>query len=220
MTLPGREAPSLAWFVREAWPSPATGTSLTEGLVAADDALEVVSASDLLVCFGDGIEADALTLTWGQRLRVAVSETRLRLVVHDQDKVNDARLRVLGAAGLIRPSAQGLQVVLGPIADAVAMEMRAAAGPLSVAAPETAAPAAAMATVDPSPWLAVLGGRDNVLEAGAASSRIWLRLGDPGKLDEVALPALGVRMVARPGGDAVHLIVPDAAPIAAALQAT
>ena len=146
--------------------------------------------------------------------------TRLRLVVHDQDKVNDARLRVLGAAGLIRPSAQGLQVVLGPIADAVAMEMRAAAGPLSAAAPETAAPAAAMATVDPSPWLAALGGRDNVLEAGAASSRIWLRLGDPGKLDEVALPALGVRMVARPGGDAVHLIVPDAAPIAAALQAT
>ena len=144
--------------------------------------------------------------------------TRLRLVVHDQGKVDEARLRALGAAGLIRPSAQGLQVVLGPIADAVAMEMRAAAGPLSAAPPEVAQ-ATATRSVDPSPWLAALGGRGNVIEAGAASSRVWLRLGDPGKLDEAALPALGVRMVARPGGDTVHLIVPDAAPIAAALQA-
>lgn len=81
LALPHREAPGLAWFVREAWPSPATGTSLTEGLVAEGAALEVVAASDLLVCFGDGVEADALTLTWGQRLSVAVSATRLRLVV-------------------------------------------------------------------------------------------------------------------------------------------
>ena len=51
------------------------------GRPARGAALEVVSASDRLVCFGDGIEADALTISWGQRLRVAVSETRLRLVV-------------------------------------------------------------------------------------------------------------------------------------------
>jgi NAD kinase len=81
LDLPRRDDPSLAWFVREAWPSPATGTSLTEGLVGRDDALEVVSASDLLVCFGDGIEADALRLSWGQRLTVRVAETTLRLVV-------------------------------------------------------------------------------------------------------------------------------------------
>ncbi|MBF4764231.1 hypothetical protein ISU07_13940 [Nocardioides islandensis] len=81
LALPGRADRSLAWFVREAWPSPATGTSLTEGLVARDGALEVVSASDLLVCFGDGIEADALRLAWGQRLTVRVAETTLRLVV-------------------------------------------------------------------------------------------------------------------------------------------
>ncbi len=81
LRLPHREAPELAWFVREAWPSPATGTTLTEGLLGSDDALEVVSASDRLVCFGDGIEADALSLSWGQRLTVRVSATRLRLVV-------------------------------------------------------------------------------------------------------------------------------------------
>jgi NAD kinase len=81
LVLPLRDEPSLAWFVREAWPGPATGTSCTEGLLTRGGELEVVSASDRLVCFGDGIEADALTISWGQRLRVAVSDTRLRLVV-------------------------------------------------------------------------------------------------------------------------------------------
>ena len=72
--------PGAGWFVREAWPSPATGTDLTEGLVAPGATLTVVAESDLLVCFGDGIETDALRLTWGQRLTVARSDERLRLV--------------------------------------------------------------------------------------------------------------------------------------------
>lgn len=143
--------------------------------------------------------------------------TRLRLVVNDQAKVNEARLRLLGAAGVIRPSAQGLQVVLGPIADAVAMEMRAAAGPLSASHATAIAPSAVV-KADAAPWLVALGGRDNVLEAGAATSRVWLRLADPERIDEAALKPLGVRMMARPGDATVHLIVADAAPIAAALQ--
>ncbi|HMI20135.1 MAG TPA: N-acetylglucosamine-specific PTS transporter subunit IIBC [Sphingomonas sp.] len=139
--------------------------------------------------------------------------TRLRLVVVDQGKVDEPRLRALGARGLLRPSAQGLQVVLGPIADQVATEMRAAAGTL-------AAPAAALpiASVDAKPWLAALGGRDNVIEAGAASSRLWLKLRDPAKLDRAALTALGTNAIATPGQDIVHLIVgASAEPIAASL---
>ena len=80
LSLPRPTDPELAWFVREAWPSPATGTDLTEGLVAPGATLTVVAESDLLVCFGDGIETDALRLTWGQRLTVARSDERLRLV--------------------------------------------------------------------------------------------------------------------------------------------
>ena len=145
--------------------------------------------------------------------------TRLRLVVNDQSKVSEPRLRGLGAVGLIRPSAQGLQVVLGPIADAVAMEMRAAAGPLSKVGDSNAEPhRKGEAAGDPAPWYAALGGRENIRESGAASSRLWLRLLDTGRIDDAALTKLGVRMIARPSSDTVHLIIGDAEPVAAILQ--
>lgn len=64
VTLPAPSEPRLAWFVREAWPSPATGVALTEGSIA-DETLTVSAESERLVAFGDGIEVDSLTLTWG-----------------------------------------------------------------------------------------------------------------------------------------------------------
>lgn len=155
----------------------------------------------------------------GNLASIDACTTRLRLVVNDQDKVSEARLKKLGARGFIRPSAQGLQVVLGPIADSVAMEMRAAAGPLSAAAP-VAESRPTVAVADPAPWLAALGGRDNVAASGAASSRLWVDLADPARADEPALRQLGVRMIARPSANALHLILAaDAAPVAAGLQA-
>ncbi|ALV32788.1 NAD(+)/NADH kinase [Streptomyces sp. CdTB01] len=70
----------LLWFVREAWPSPATGTSLVAGELAATAHLKVTVESERLVAFGDGMETDALELTWGQSVRVGVADTSLRLV--------------------------------------------------------------------------------------------------------------------------------------------
>jgi len=79
LALPSPSEPRLAWFVREAWPSPATGTTLTEGELMGTE-LSLTIKSDRLVAFGDGIEADALTLTWGQTVRIGQATEALRLV--------------------------------------------------------------------------------------------------------------------------------------------
>jgi hypothetical protein len=83
VVLPGPTEPRLAWFVREAWPSPATDTSLVEGDLASSKGpatLTVDVESDRLVVFGDGIESDALALSWGQRLTLRLAARQLRLV--------------------------------------------------------------------------------------------------------------------------------------------
>ncbi|MGW2704514.1 hypothetical protein [Streptomyces sp. NPDC001340] len=79
LPLPSPTEDRLVWFVREAWPSPATGTTLVAGELAASASLTVTVESDRLIAFGDGIETDALQLTWGQTVRVGVCGQRLRL---------------------------------------------------------------------------------------------------------------------------------------------
>ncbi|GAA2402754.1 NAD(+)/NADH kinase [Streptomyces coeruleofuscus] len=80
LKLPDPSERRLLWFVREAWPSPATGTSLVAGELSAARRLTLTVESERLIAFGDGIESDAVELTWGQRVTVGVCEERLRLV--------------------------------------------------------------------------------------------------------------------------------------------
>lgn len=79
--LPTPEASQIAFFVREAWPSVATGTDLVKGLVGEGESL--VLHSDLPedgLAFGDGIESDPIEFLSGQSLTIKVSDVRLRLV--------------------------------------------------------------------------------------------------------------------------------------------
>ncbi|HEX8470356.1 MAG TPA: N-acetylglucosamine-specific PTS transporter subunit IIBC, partial [Brevundimonas sp.] len=57
---------------------------------------------------------------------VAACTTRLRLVINARDKIDEPALKALGARGVIYPSGDDLQVILGPIADAVADEIKIA----------------------------------------------------------------------------------------------
>lgn len=80
LALPGPADRRLIWFVREAWPSPTTGTSLVAGELTPTQRLCLTVESDRLIAFGDGMESDALTLTWGQTVHVGVAATTLRLL--------------------------------------------------------------------------------------------------------------------------------------------
>ena len=80
MTLPGVGDAVLAWFVREAWPSPATGTTFTEGLCVGTASFEAAVESDRLVAFGGGIEDDRLDVMWGQAVKLRLADRTLNLV--------------------------------------------------------------------------------------------------------------------------------------------
>jgi NAD kinase len=80
LILPAPVEPRLAWFVREAWPSPATGTTCTEGELTAGRSLSLTAESDQLVLFGDGIETDAIQLSWGQAASISVGDRTLRML--------------------------------------------------------------------------------------------------------------------------------------------
>ena len=74
------EEPAAAFFVREPFPSRATGTSIRAGKLERDR-LEITSRmNDGGVIFADGIEQDFLLFDWGRQLSVAPAETALHLV--------------------------------------------------------------------------------------------------------------------------------------------
>jgi len=80
LPMPAPAERRLAWFVREAWPSPATGTSCTEGELTAGQSLLVGVSSDQLVLFGDGIEADSIALGWGQTVAIRLADRTVHLL--------------------------------------------------------------------------------------------------------------------------------------------
>jgi PTS system N-acetylglucosamine-specific IIC component len=155
----------------------------------------------------------------GNLTEVAACTTRLRLTLIDNKAIDEAALKRLGARGILRSATQGLQVVLGPIADQVAGEMRDAlragvateAKPAPEASPDASPDAAREAPRDAPQILAALGGRGNVLDVEALAGRLLVRTGRPEIIDERALATLGVRGIARTGGASIQLLVSGSA---------
>ncbi len=74
------DEPALAYFVREAFPSVATGTSIRAGKL--NGALMITSRmNEGGVIFADGIEQDHLNFDWGRMIKVSVSAHHLSLVL-------------------------------------------------------------------------------------------------------------------------------------------
>ncbi|WP_144370786.1 N-acetylglucosamine-specific PTS transporter subunit IIBC [Vogesella urethralis] len=122
--------------------------------------------------------------------------TRLRLQVANNDAVDEAALKALGSRGMIKPAAGSVQVVLGPEAELIADEIRAA-----LANPQAAA-------ADGGALKAALGGSDNIRAVEVvAGSRLRVELADASRINEGNLKALGVSGVMAMPGNLVHLVV-------------
>ncbi|WP_280561622.1 N-acetylglucosamine-specific PTS transporter subunit IIBC [Chromohalobacter sp. 48-RD10] len=158
---------------------------------------------------------------------VGACTTRLRLVLDDDNAIDEPALKQLGARGVLHLRSGGLQVILGPIADGVADEIRAAM--VAEGAAPSEAPVAGegngsdatsvvrLSAEQLDHWLAALGGRGNVQEATAvAMTRLRLRLADAANLDEAALKTLGAQGIQRIDGGLVHVLLGERAPGVAA----
>ncbi|MEJ0086886.1 MAG: N-acetylglucosamine-specific PTS transporter subunit IIBC [Pseudomonadota bacterium] len=163
----------------------------------------------------------------GNLRAVEACTTRLRLIVADASLLDEPALTRLGSRGVLRLADGAVQVVVGPIADQLASEIRAALrNPeiSSVAALRSDAAAAIMPRVEPDPAtreriVAALGGRANITSIHVNASRLCVSLRDPDGIDEAALRGWA-RAVARPSVNSVHLILgPEAGAWAAGIEA-
>jgi PTS system N-acetylglucosamine-specific IIC component len=153
---------------------------------------------------------------------VEACTTRLRLTVGDQSQINEVALKPLGSRGVLRLADGAVQVVVGPIADQLAAEIRgalrhapapAAPAPLSQTAP---AASGSPSQGNARDLLAALGGKANVAKVEAASTRLLIEVRDAAGVDEAKLEAAGFRGASRVADRLWHVIVgPDAPAVAA-----
>ncbi len=145
--------------------------------------------------------------------------TRLRLRVANAAAIDRDALRTLGASGVLVLTDGAVQVVLGPIADQVAAEIRTALASRTGGSAPAPAPAR-LTDFDARAAFAALGGAANVESVEAAAGRVLVTVRDAAPLDHEALRRLSPRGVARPAERRLHLLLGAAAPaVAAALQA-
>jgi N-acetylglucosamine PTS system EIICBA or EIICB component len=133
----------------------------------------------------------------GNLSEVAACTTRLRLNLVDNRAINESMLKQLGSRGVLRSATTGLQVVLGPVADQVAGEIRDALR-------------SGAAVFDAAAVLAALGGRSNVTTVESLAGRVAVRVAEFGAIEEKTLMNLGVRGIAHSSATSVQLLVPGA----------
>jgi PTS system glucose-specific IIC component len=175
----------------------------------------------------DTQRSQELVLAFGGRNNITNLDaciTRLRVAVKDPGRVDDAKLKSLGAAGVMRIG-NGIQAVFGTLSENLKTDMEIylkTAGPeadgarVSKVLGSASGAAAPRAAVDPAKAgriLGALGGKANVRKADAvAATRIRVTLKDPSLLDAAGLESAGVNAVQDLGNGERDLIVGQDAP--------
>ena len=152
-------------------------------------------------------------------ITVGACTTRLRLELADRSKAVDSELKALGAMGVMRPGRAGsLQVVVGPMADSIADDIRLQ---LTQVSHSPAASTVQATTVEPvqkiepehaQRWLTALGGSSNVLRVECvAITRLRVKLGEECLLSEMQLKALGSQGISQHADGVWHVLVGEQA---------
>jgi PTS system N-acetylglucosamine-specific IIC component len=130
--------------------------------------------------------------------------TRLRLVLRERSRMDTEALRRLGASGTVNIGGRGVQVVVGPVADQLAGDIRARLSGGSK-------------PLDRAGWIAALGGPANVARVEPVPGRVLFTVKDAARIDARRLADLGARAVGTPSATSVHVLHADAEALAAAL---
>ena len=188
------------------------------------EAEEVAKASVISVA-GDEFSRE-LVLAFGGRSNIKNLDaciTRLRVEVNDMGLANSARLKALGAAGVITVG-NSLQAIFGTQAENMKTAMEEY---LKTAGPETdlaerpltqvtsrASGAKRIKVDDPeiskrgAQYIAALGGGANIEEIkSCAETRLRLKVRDEASVDEAALRDAGAWALMRVAGRTMHLLV-------------
>ena len=190
------------------------------------------ASDELAVSTGPmGVDAEATALVKalggpGNLLEIDACTTRLRLRIINQASVNESELKALGAAGILRPTKDTLQVVMGLRADEIADNMRAVVGSISAAKSakvQQRSPDRVDATTIPDSagpeLLKALGGTGNIIGVEAVGERLALRLKDVSLANESRVRSAGFRGVADLGEGRIHVLAGgDASVLAAGLS--
>jgi PTS system N-acetylglucosamine-specific IIC component len=140
---------------------------------------------------------------------VEACTTRLRLTLTDPARIDEPALKSLGSRGVLKLADGAVQVVVGPIADQLAAEIRAAL--------RTGAGAGGRG--DAGKLLEALGGAVNLVRVEPRASRLVIDVSDPAAVQESGLQAAGFRGVTRVAAGTWHVIAgPDAAQVAARIR--
>jgi len=175
-----------------------------------------------------------LVLAFGGRANITHLDaciTRLRVTVKDPARVDQARLKALGAAGVMMVG-NGVQAIFGTLSENMKTDMEeylttagaeadggsSAAGVQPAVAANVTGRASPTTAIEPwvreaaGPMLAALGGRGNLRRLDAvAFTRLRVELANGGRFDEAAARLAGVVAVMRVAPDVLHLIVGEKA---------
>ncbi|WP_250536099.1 PTS glucose transporter subunit IIBC [Caballeronia sp. AZ10_KS36] len=206
-----------------------------------DDTVEAAAGSTAEM----GGRSRDLVLAFGGRSNIKSLDaciTRLRISVNDPALVDDARLKALGAAGVVRVG-NGVQAIFGPLSENMKTDMQdylkraGAEADLPAAGAKADAGAAQPASAAPPPISAstsndsayaaradkireALGGGANIVKLQPlAATRLRVLLNDASRMDNAALTTAGVPATQRLSNGEVDLIVGlDAEALAGAMH--